>query len=106
MFNRHLSLSHPPPVHRSEETGLHNPLHPVQNKSAASSASTGAALSATWPDLVQLIKLTSLICFIAIIIAGKFYKHTNTHTTIDRLIVYSDLLLRTIIVIFVDLEGL
>ena len=26
MFNGHLSLSHPPPVHRSEEMGLRNPL--------------------------------------------------------------------------------
>ena len=33
MFNHHLSVSHPPPVHRSEETGLRNRLCPVQNKS-------------------------------------------------------------------------
>ena len=34
MFNRHLSLSHPSPVHRSsEETGLCNLLRPVQNES-------------------------------------------------------------------------
>ena len=31
MFNRRLSLSHSPPVHRSEEMG--NPLCLVQNKS-------------------------------------------------------------------------
>ena len=30
--NVQLSSPPPPPVHRSEETGLHNPLRPVQNK--------------------------------------------------------------------------
>ena len=76
MFNRHLSQSHPPPVHRSEETSIRNPLHLVQNNS---SASTGAALTATWPGLVQWIKLTSLIYFIAIIKQRQIL-HTHTHT--------------------------
>ena len=83
MFNRHLSLSHPPPVHHSKETGLHNPLRPVQNKSGPFHASTGAALSETWPGLVQRIKLTSFIYFVAIIKQRQIlhtYKHTHTHT--------------------------
>ena len=43
-----------------------------------SSASTGAALTATWPGLVQRIKLTSLIYFLLLSSKGKFYTHTNT----------------------------
>lgn len=69
MFNHHLSQSHPPPVHRSEETGLHNPLHPVQNKSWQSLL---LALAATWPGC------SGSIYFIAIIKHGKFYTNTQT----------------------------
>ena len=63
------------------------------------SASTGAALSVTWPGLVEWIKLTSLVYFIAVIKQGKFFTHTDIHRHRQTYC----LLLQTITVIFVDL---
>ena len=98
MFNHHLSQSHPPPVHRSEETGLRNPLHPVQNKSWQSLL---LALVQRLCDLARLSAVDQIDITYLLYCYYQAWQILHKHT--DRHIVYSDLLLQTITVIFEDL---
>ena len=70
MFNRHQSLSHPLPVHRSEETGLHN-FRLVQNE--------------FWQFLL-LALVQHTLSYLARLSAVGQAKINSTHT--DRHIVY------------------
>ena len=77
MFNGHLSLSHPPPVHHSEEMGLRNPLIRYRMNL---DCFFYCHWCSTCSDLARLSAVDKLTTLLLVSSKGKFYTQTTyTH---------------------------